>query len=102
MSDQGPVMSIDTPLVVNPDMVLREEGDEGAILFDPDSGAVRILNPTATAIWKLLEKGRTLTEVLAVLPDLFDEVDSDAQAQVLELASQLVRIGALGLEDESA
>jgi hypothetical protein len=82
-------------------MVLREEGDEGAILFDPDTGAVRILNPTAAAIWKLLAEGRALPEVLAALPELFEDVDEDVQDQVLQLTGHLVRIGALRLEEEA-
>ena len=102
MNDAAREISIHTRLVVNPNMVLREEGDEGAILFDPDSGAVRILNPTATVIWKLLDEGRTLPEVLAALSEQFEAVDDDAQAQVLELAGQLVSIGALSLEADTA
>ena len=86
--------------MVNPNMVLREEGDEGAILFDPDSGAVRVLNCTAVAVWKLLEQERTVKEILGELRDQFEDVDAEAEEQVLGLVQELVRIGAVGTVGE--
>lgn len=86
----------ETKLVVNPMMVLREEAEEGAILFDPDSGSVRILNQTATAIWKLLDGRRTLSEVVEALKEQFAEMDANAEDQVLALVGELYRVGAIG------
>jgi hypothetical protein len=88
-------ITLDTPLVTNPDLVLREEGTEGAILFDPDSGEVRILNPTATSVWKHLQKVRTLREVIAALSREYEGVDSESEEEVLALVRELMRLGAL-------
>lgn len=93
-------VSMETRLLVNPNMVLREEGDEGAILFDPDSGAVRVLNSTAVAVWKLLEQERTVQEIFEELRYQFEDVDADAEEQVIELVQRLVRIGAVGTVGE--
>jgi hypothetical protein len=41
--------------VANPLIVLREEFDDWAILFDPDTGNAFGLNPTGVFIWKLLD-----------------------------------------------
>lgn len=59
-------LSTETPFIANPNMVFREEGD-AALLFDPDTGAVWILNFTAVAVWKLLDGKRDLRQVMAAL-----------------------------------
>jgi len=102
MAKEAPQIALDTQVVLNPNMVLREEGDEGAILFDPDSGAVRVLNLTATTIWKLLEQERTLRQIMAALREQFEGMDEQAEEQVLGLVRELVRLGALGTVEKPA
>ena len=46
--------------IANPLVVLREEFDDWAILFDPDTGNAFGLNPTGVYLWKLLD-GSTLS-----------------------------------------
>ena len=41
--------------VANPLIVLREEFDDWAILFDPDTGSAVGINPVGVAIWKVLD-----------------------------------------------
>jgi len=96
MNDFPQGISMGTRLVVNPNMVLREEDDECAILFDPTSGSVRILNLTAVTIWKLLDGQRTLSEVMDALRERFEDMDADAEDQVMGLVRGLCRVGALG------
>ena len=86
-----------TVLAPNPNLVLREEGDEGGILFDPDSGAVRLLNLTAAAFLKLLDGRRSVAEAAQGLKAQFEDVDADADEQVLDLARDLYRCGAAGV-----
>jgi hypothetical protein len=86
---------METRLMVNPNLVLREEGDEGALLYDPDTGAVRILNLTAVAVWKLLEAERTASEVIRALKEQFEGLDGEAEEQVLQMVRELQRLGAL-------
>jgi len=87
---------METKLVVNPNMVLREEEDGCAILCDPDSGRIRILNLTAVAIWKLIDGQRTLAEVVEALEESFEGLDADAQDQVARFVQSLYQVGALG------
>jgi PqqD family protein of HPr-rel-A system len=93
-------ISMDSRLVANPHMVLREEDDDYALLYDPESGAVRVLNSTAAAIWNLLNGRRTLTEVMAALKKQFENLDSQAEDQLLKLINDLLRAGALGTWEE--
>ena len=96
MSESAQEITMETKLMVNTNLVLREEGDEGALLYDPDTGAVRILNLTAVAIWKLLEAERTVSEVIRTLKEQFDGLDGEAEEQVLQMVRELQRLGALG------
>jgi hypothetical protein len=98
VSSQG--ISVDARLVVNPNMVFREEADDCALLFDPDSGSVKVFNPTASAIWKLLDGKRTLSEVIGVLREEFEDMDAKAEEQVLKLVEELYQVGAIGTMTE--
>lgn len=86
--------------IANPDLVLREEEDNTALLFDPETGAVRVLNATAVAIWNLLDGSRDLTALLASLHDEFDEMDAEADAQVKKLLDELLSSGAIGVVEK--
>lgn len=89
----------DARLAVNPLLVLREESDACALLFDPDHGRVHVLNPTAVAIWKRLDGRRTLREVTSALAAEFDGMGPDAEAQVVALARNLAGLGAVGFPE---
>ncbi len=84
-------------LTINPNLVLREESDDCALLFDPDNGRVHVLNPTAVAVWKLLDGQRSLREVTAMLAEEFDDMGPEAEAQVLTLLRSLADLGAVSL-----
>ena len=87
---------LDARLAVNPLMVLREESDACALLFDPDSGQVHVLNPTAVAVWKHFDGHRTLREITRSLAEQFDGMGAEAEGQVLALARSLAQLGAVG------
>ncbi len=48
-------MTDDHKPIVNPYVQLREEFDDWAILFNPDTGRGFGLNPTGVRVWKLLD-----------------------------------------------
>ncbi len=50
----------------NPDLVLREEFDDWAVLFDPDSGDAFGMSPTSVLVWKLLDGNHTAKDIDAV------------------------------------
>ena len=57
---------------VNPDVVVRKSSDLTAILFNPDTGAMFNMNPTAAFIWEQLEKGLDHAAILAELARVTD------------------------------
>jgi hypothetical protein len=59
---------------VNPDIVYREELDNWAILFDPDTGDSFGLNPTSSFIWKGLSEGKEKETIIADLTSIAEGV----------------------------
>ena len=102
MNDLSQQITLQTVLIPNPNLFLREENNRGGILFDPDTGSVRILNITAAETWKLLDGRRSLNQVIEALKEKFDGVDASAEGKLLELVRQLLRVGAVGLPGENA
>jgi len=56
----------------NPDVVLREEDEEGALLYNPDTNQVKILNITGLAIWKALTSPNTIEGIALILLNDFE------------------------------
>jgi len=72
--------------VANPLIVLREEFDDWAILFDPDTGNAFGLNPTAVYVWKLLNGQNSKDDIVKKLRDAADGVPEDVR-NISEISS---------------
>ena len=59
-------------------VVLREEFDEWAVLYNPDTSDAVGINPVGVAIWKLLDGRHTLTEIASEVQARFEEVPETA------------------------
>ncbi len=53
--------------IANPSVVVREESDEWAILFDPDTGKSFGLNPISVFVWKRLDGRHTIRDIVVDL-----------------------------------
>jgi SynChlorMet cassette protein ScmD len=84
--------------VANPLVVLREEFDDWAILFDPDTGNAFGLNPTGVLIWKLLDGTHTLDDLLSRLRESADDVPDEVSGHVSEFVEELTKRGLAGHE----
>lgn len=82
----------------NPDVVLREEDpEEGALLFNPDTNQVKVINTTGLFIWQQCGEARTLDEIVAEVQKAFDEVPSEQVAQdVQEFVDGMLASGFIG------
>ena len=47
----------------NPEVVLREEDDDGGLLFNPDTNQVKVVNSTGLFIWKQCDGSRNLSDI---------------------------------------
>ncbi len=67
-------MTTNTKYRANPVVSFRDEGDEGAVLYNPDTDQCVALNFVGSAIWRYLEKPRTLDEIISMLSETFSGV----------------------------
>ena len=77
----------------DPSVVLREEFDDRAILFDPDSGETFGLNFVGMLIWKCLDGRHTVELIMKKLYNHFDKVPEDAKDHVQGFIQDLIQKG---------
>jgi SynChlorMet cassette protein ScmD len=87
----------DKPLA-NPLIVLREEFDDWAILFDPDTGHAFGINPVSVFIWRRLDGNHTVTDILAEMQDQFEGVPPEAETHIQEFIEDLKSKGLAGYQ----
>ena len=68
-------MSQETYYVANPDIVCRVEGED-ALLFDPSTEEVKVLNATGLTLWNLCDGKHTERDLVQALVVEFPEVKS--------------------------
>ncbi len=79
--------------MADPLVVLREEFDDWAVLFHPDTGAAVGLNPVGVAIWQRLDGQHTLNQIVAKVSEQFDQVPGGATEEVSAFVADLVARG---------
>jgi SynChlorMet cassette protein ScmD len=84
--------------IANPSVVLREEFDDWAILFDPDTGNAFGLNPTAAFVWKLLDGSHSVQDIVHRVRKHAQDVPEEAESHIDEFVSSLVKEGLVGYE----
>ena len=80
----------------NPMVVLREEFDDWAILFDPDSGEGYALNPVSVLIWKCLDGNHTRKDILVKLNARCENVSDDVGSHYDKFVQDLIENGLAG------
>jgi len=88
---------IDKP-VANLEVILREEFDDWAILFDPDSGEGYGLNPVSVFIYKLLDGKHTVPQITSELRAECEDVPDEAETHVTDFVKELEENGLVGFE----
>lgn len=84
--------------VANPLIVLREEFDDWAVLFDPDSGDAFGLNPVGVFIWKRLNGHNTIQQILTDMRENCEAVPEAAEDHLKDFIQDLVQRGLAGYE----
>jgi len=93
-------MPVDKP-VANPSVILREEFDDWAVLFDPDTAEGYALNPTGVLVWKQLDGKHTIEEIVQAIRDACQGVPEDAGQHARDFVADLVKQGLAGYEVEA-
>jgi SynChlorMet cassette protein ScmD len=84
--------------VANPSIVFREEFDDWALLFDPDTGESYGVNPVGAYVWKELDGSKTFAELVDGLRSAFDDVPGTVSDEVAAFLDDLVDRGYAGFE----
>lgn len=85
----------------NPDVVLREEDADGALLFNPDTNQIRVLNATAVFLWHLCDGAKSVEDMVAALKSRFEDVpEQEADPQVRSFMDDMTANGFIGMVEE--
>lgn len=87
--------------IANPLVVLREEFDDCAILFNPDTADAVGLNPVGVAVWKQLNGKNTLDDILEKIQEEFSDAPETAPQEIKKFIDDLAEHAFVGYEVET-
>ena len=85
----------------NPDVVIHEEDPDGALVFNPDTDQIKVVNQTGFFIWRLCDGSHDMESIIARVRETFDEVPEDqVSGQVQDFINDMVGSGFIGIVEE--
>ena len=85
----------------NPDVVVTEEDEDGALIFNPDTDQIRVLNHTGFFIWQLCNGTSDQAGIISAVQESFGAVPEDqVSKQVEEFINEMVTAGFIGTVEE--
>ncbi len=84
--------------IANPVVVLREEFDDWAVLFNPDTADAMGTNPVGVAVWKQMDGKRCLEEIVSEIKASFIDTPDDTFDEIASFVNTLEERGFVGLE----
>jgi len=91
-------MSMSNNPVANPVVVLREEFDDWAVLFNPDTAKAVGINPVGVVMWKLMDGKHCLEDIMAEVRDRFTDVPESSSDEITAFINDLAEKGFVGYE----
>ncbi len=86
--------------IANPIVVLREEFDDWAILFNPDTADAVGTNPVGVAVWKRMDGRKSLGDIVSEIKNSFEDTPDDVFKEIATFVDTLTENGFVGLELE--
>ena len=87
--------------IANPIVVLREEFDDWAVLFNPDTDYAVGTNPVGVAVWKRMDGKRSIEEIVSEIKNSFEDTSDAVSKEVVAFVNRLAENGFAGLELKS-
>ena len=84
--------------IANPIVVLREEFDDWAVLFNPDTADAVGTNPVGVAAWKLMDGKRSIEDIVSEIKNSFEDSPDAAFKEIAAFVDTLAEKGFIGLE----
>ena len=82
--------------IADPVVVLREEFDDWALLFNPDTRDTVGIDPVGVQIWKMMDGKHDVHMVVEEIKQRFSEVPDTVEQEVQAFIDDLVERGFLG------
>lgn len=90
------VMADSIRYIKNPDVVLREEDEDGALLFNPDTNQTQILNTTGLFIWIQCDGVHDFDEIVVAIQQKFEDDVPPAEEVTKDVREFIERMRAVG------
>ena len=87
--------------IANPVVVLREEFDDWAVLFNPDTADAVGTNPVGVAVWKRMDGKKSLADIVSEIKNSFEGTPDAVFNEIAAFVNRLAENGFVGLELES-
>lgn len=87
--------------MANPLVVLREEFDDWAVLYNPDTADAVGINPVGVAAWKQMDGHRSLDDIVMEIRRNFADVPENVRDEIATFVDELAKGGFVGFEMES-
>ena len=87
--------------IANPIVVLREEFDDWAVLFNPDTADAMGTNPVGVAVWKRLDGKRSIEDIVSEIKNSFQDTPDASSKEIAAFVNTLAEKGFAGLEVKS-
>lgn len=84
--------------IANPVVVLREEFDDCAVLFNPDTADAVGFNAVGVAVWKLMDGKRSIEDIVSEIENGFEDTPETALEEIASFVDSLSEEGFVGLE----
>jgi SynChlorMet cassette protein ScmD len=84
--------------IADPGVVLREEFDDWAILFNSDTAAAVGINPVGVSVWKRLDGRKSITDIIMEIKSGYEGVPDSADEEIATFINRLVEDGYVGYE----
>jgi hypothetical protein len=81
--------------VRNPDVSLREEDEQGGLLFSPDTNQVEVINSTGVFLWSQCDGTHDLAYLLQALDEEFQHIPGEVEEDVIKFLAGLAEEGLL-------
>ena len=88
--------------IPNPFVVLREEFDDWAILFNPDNARAVGINPVGVAVWKEMDGKSNQDKIATGIKEGFEDVPENVLEEITQFVNTLWEEGFVGYELEPA
>ena len=86
--------------IANPVVVLREELDDWAVLYNPDTNEAAGVNPVGIEVWKRMDGRNSIEDIVSAIKSSFEDTPDIALNEINAFVNTLVENGFVSLELE--